>query len=149
MKAVPPLVGFSKRIVVRFCECDPYGVVWHGNYVAYLEDLRNALTSRYGFTPASAMDLGYLLPVIEMTLEYRAPARVDEAIVVTGRLRPPSVPRFVMDYEIRREDDTLLVKARSDQVVTRRNGELLVTMPAFLRELCEQILRDQDAGGRV
>jgi acyl-CoA thioester hydrolase len=149
MNIAAPLVGFSRHIAVRFSECDAYGVVWHGNYIAYLEELRNAVTARYGFTPARAMELGYLVPVIEMSLAYRAPARVDESVVVTGRLRPPIVPRFVMDYEIRRTDGSLLVTARSDQVVTRRSGELLLTMPRFLRELCDRILSDQDAGGPV
>ena len=35
---------------VRFAECDSYGVVWHGHYALYLEQAREALTGRFGFT---------------------------------------------------------------------------------------------------
>ena len=35
----PPLRGFMLEIPVRFAECDAYGVVWHGHYVLYLEQV--------------------------------------------------------------------------------------------------------------
>ena len=53
----PPLQGFTIDIPVRFAECDSYGVVWHGHYALYLEEVRDRLTSKFGFTPAKALAL--------------------------------------------------------------------------------------------
>ena len=141
--AAPPLQGFTLEIPVRFAECDPYGVVWHGHYVLYLEQAREALTSRFGFTAASALDMGYRVPVTRMELRYRAPARPDRTLRVTARLRTPSVARLIMDYEVRAESGELLVSAETEQVVVNREGELLLTLPSGLRALCASILEFQ------
>ncbi len=144
VRAAEPLRGLTIEIPVRFAECDAYGVVWHGHYVLYLEHSREALTGRFGFTAARALEMGYRVPVTRMELKYRAPARPDQTIRVTARLRAPSVARFVMDYEVRSEAGDLLVSAQTEQVVVNREGELLLTMPAGLRTLCASILEFQD-----
>ena len=144
--AAPPLRGLTIEIPVRFAECDPYGVVWHGHYALYLEHAREALTSRFGFTAARALEMGYRVPVTRMELRYRAPARPDQTIRVTARLRTPSVARLVMDYEIRSEAGDLLASAETEQVVVSAAGELLLTLPAGLRALAASILEFQDAG---
>jgi acyl-CoA thioester hydrolase len=142
---VPPLRGLTIEIPVRFAECDPYGVVWHGHYVLYLEHAREALTGRYGFTAARALEMGYRVPLTRMELRYRAPARPDQKIHVTARLRAPSVARLVMDYEVRSETGDLLVSAETEQVVLNTEGELLLTLPAGLRTLVASILEFQDS----
>ena len=145
VRETEPLRGFAIDIPVRFAECDPYGVVWHGHYVLYLEHAREALTGRFGFTAARAMELGYRVPVTRMELKYRLPARPDQRIRVTARLREPSVARFVMDYEIRDEAGRLLASAVTEQVVVNAAGELLLTLPAGLRALCASILEFQES----
>ena len=141
----PPLRGLTLEIPVRFAECDSYGVVWHGHYALYLEQAREALTARHGFTASRALAMGYKVPVTRMELRFRAPARADQTIRVTARLRPPEVARFVMDYEVRAETGELLVSAETEQVVLNAAGELLLTLPAGLRELCASILEFQES----
>jgi acyl-CoA thioester hydrolase len=142
----PPLKGYTIEIPVRFAECDSYAVVWHGHYALYLEEVRDRLTSRFGFTPAKALALGYRVPVTRMEIRYRAPARPDETIRATARLRPPRAARLILDYEIRNASGDLLASAETEQVVVRADGELLLTLPAGLRRLTEEILASQDSG---
>jgi acyl-CoA thioester hydrolase len=140
-----PLKGLTLEIPVRFAECDPYGVVWHGHYVLYLEQARESLTGRFGFTAPRALEMGYRVPITRLELKYRAPALPDQAILVTVRLQTPSVARLVMDYEIRSVSGNLLASAVTEQVVVNREGELLLTLPAGLRALCASILEFQDS----
>jgi acyl-CoA thioester hydrolase len=144
VRPAPPLAGLTIEIPVRFAECDPYGVVWHGHYVLYLEHAREALTGRFGFTAARALEMGYRVPITRLELKFRAPARPDQKVRVTARLRDPSVARFVMDYEIRGETGELLASAVTEQVVVNSSGELLLTLPAGLRAMCSSILEFQD-----
>ena len=139
-----PLKGLTLEIPVRFAECDPYGVVWHGHHVLYLEQAREALTGRFGFTAARALEMGYRVPITRLELKYRAPALPDQTVHVTARLRDPSVARFVMDYEIRSATGNLLASAVTEQVVINKDGELLLTLPAGLRSLCASILAFQE-----
>lgn len=138
-----PLRGFSVQIPVRFAECDSYGVVWHGHYALYLEQAREALTSRFGFTASKALTMGYRVPVTRMEIRYRAPIVVDTSVLVTARLRPPDVARFLLDYEVRGESGELLADASTEQVVVKASGELLVTLPGGLRKLADAILEFQ------
>ena len=131
-------------IAVRFSECDLYGVVWHGRYAIYLEELRNAVTGRYAWSVQGARQAGFLVPVTRMEILYHAPARLGDHLSVTGRLRPPDVARFVFDYEIRNGEQRLLTSATTEQVVTRLDGELLLALPEALKALAARILRGQD-----
>ena len=138
------LEGFRMEIPVRFSECDLYGVLWHGRYAVYLEETRNAVCAKYGWAVATARGRGYLVPVTRMEISYRSPARLDSRVSVTARLRPPSVARLVFDYQLRDREGRLLTDAVTEQVVTREDGELLVSLPDFIRTLVADILRGQD-----
>jgi acyl-CoA thioester hydrolase len=132
------------EIPVRFSECDLYGVVWHGRYAIYLEEIRNAICTRYGWSVARARESGYLVPVTRMEILYKAPARIDGRVVVTARLRAPHVARMIFDYEIRDPEGRLLTQAVTEQVITRTDGELILTLPDFVRTLAADILKGQD-----
>ena len=139
-----PLRGFSVQIPVRFAECDAYGVVWHGHYALYLEQAREALTARFGFTATRALSIGYRVPVTRMEIRYRAPIFADSLVLVTVRLRPPDAARFLLDYEIRGESGTLLASAETEQVVVKDSGELLLTLPGGLKKMAQAIVEFQN-----
>ena len=143
----PPLEGLTIEIPVRFAECDPYGVVWHGRYALYFEDARDRLTGLFGFTPAKALALGYRVPVTRLEIRYRAPALPDTSVRATARLRPPDTARLVVDYELRSADGALLASGETEQVVVNRHGELLLSLPADLKKLVASILEFQDSRG--
>ena len=137
--APQPLTGLSIEVPVRFAECDPYGVVWHGRYALYLEQAREALTGRFGFTASKALDLGYRVPITRMEIRYRRPILADRTVRVTARLRTPEVARLVVDYEIRDEAGSLLASAETEQVVLNAEGELLLSLPPTLAQLVRNI----------
>jgi acyl-CoA thioester hydrolase len=138
------LEGFRMRIPVRFSECDLYGVLWHGRYAVYLEEIRNAACAKYGWTVASARERGYLVPVTRMEISYRSPARLDAKVGVTARLRLPESARLVFDYQIRDGEGRLLTEAVTEQLVTRQDGELLLGLPESIRALVDRLLQGQD-----
>ena len=143
-REAPPLAGFAVDIPVRFAECDPYGVVWHGHYALYIEQAREALTTRYGFSAAKAMAMGYKVPITRMEIRYRLPILADAIVRVTARVRPPQVARLIVDYEIRSEAGQLLSTAETEQVVLNAKNELLLTLPRELDRIVRQIVLDQE-----
>lgn len=138
-----PLRGFMLEIPVRFAECDSYGVVWHGHYALYLEQVREALTGAFGFTATKALALGYRVPVTRMEIRYRRPIVADTTVHVAARLRAPNVARLVIDYELRDSAGELLASAETEQVVVTSKGELLLKLPRDLAELVRRILARQ------
>lgn len=140
-----PLRGFALTIPVRFAECDSYGVVWHGHYALYLEQVREAFTAAFGFTATKALSIGYKVPITRMEIRYRRPIVADTEIRVCARLRRPEVARLVLDYEIRDARGELLASAVTEQVVLSGKAELLLSLPVDLQALVSRMLAFQDA----
>ena len=55
---------------VRFSEVDSMCVVWHGSYVRYLEDGREAFGKKYaGIGYMDMYSNGYTAPIVDMHME--------------------------------------------------------------------------------
>ena len=61
---------------VRFSEIDSMQIVWHGEYVRYFEDGREAFGKQYGLDYMSIYREGYMVPI-----EY--PIKVAKKIILT------------------------------------------------------------------
>ena len=68
------------RVRVRFGETDLMGIVHHANYVSYMEVARIEWLRRRAVTYADWAAHGVHLPVVELSVKYRSPARFDEEI---------------------------------------------------------------------
>nr|WP_295777215.1 acyl-CoA thioesterase [Rhodoferax sp.] len=53
-----------------FHDLDPMDIVWHGNYVKYLELARCALLAKFDYDYAQMRDSGYAWPIVDMRLKY-------------------------------------------------------------------------------
>jgi acyl-CoA thioester hydrolase len=79
---------------VRYGETDQMGVVYHANYLVYMEEGRTRLMESLGASYAEVEASGYGLVVRRADLRYRAPATYDQRLLIrtrVGRLRGASV----------------------------------------------------------
>lgn len=72
----------STEIDVRYAETDGMEVVYHANYLVYLEVARTDYLNALGFPYAEIEQAGYLSPVVHVDLTYGAPFRYGDTIVV-------------------------------------------------------------------
>ena len=58
----------STEITLRtqFYDLDPMNIVWHGNYVRYLEQARSALLSEIGYGYAEMQASGFAWPIVDL-----------------------------------------------------------------------------------
>jgi acyl-CoA thioester hydrolase len=61
---------------------DYAGIVWHGTYVAWMEEARVECLRSIGIDFADLVALGCDLPVVELSLRYHRPIRMGMAAVV-------------------------------------------------------------------
>lgn len=127
------------RVRVRFSEVDSVGMVWHGNYVQYLEDAREAFGRKYSLEYLRFYDNGFLVPVYDLHMRYLSSASVDDVLSVRIVWKDVPGAKIVYEYEIRRESDSrLLLTAESVQLFTDLDGNLQLSCPAFYREWKEK-----------
>lgn len=124
---------------VRFSEVDAIRTVWHGNYVTYLEDAREAFGNRYGLSYAHIFESGYYAPMYDMQLHYRTVAMMGDTLSVKITYVPARGGKIVFNYEIWREaDNALILTASTTQLFTTHAGELVPSCPPFYEEWKER-----------
>ena len=130
-------------IKVRFSEVDSMGIVWHGNYVKYLEDGREAFGKEFGLTYMGAFnDHNYMIPMVKLNIDYKNQLFYeDEAVLKTTLIDNPAA-KICFEYElIRKSDNFLILTAESIQVFMTKNRELELNMPDFFKEWKEKFIK--------
>lgn len=130
-----PSLAVSCEVRVRFQEVDALGMVWHGHYLTYCEEGRNAFGRARGFAYRDLLANGYVAPLVHVELDYLKPARFDQRLRVTTRLHATAGARIDFTYVIADEHGEPLARARSVQAFTDLQGNLVLVRPAFFEAL--------------
>ena len=56
----------KKEVIVRFSEVDSLHIVWHGHYLKYFEDGREAFGNEFGLGYLDLYSNGLLIPVVRI-----------------------------------------------------------------------------------
>ena len=86
-------------IKVEFYDLDPMNVVWHGNYVKYLEAARCDMLSKLGYTYVDMKNDGYAYPVATMEMKYIKPCLFGQELKVVTMIEEIE-PCLVIKYAI-------------------------------------------------
>ncbi len=111
---------------VQFFDLDPMEIVWHGNYVKYLEVVRCALLDKIGYNYPQMKESGYAWPVVDMHLRYVAPATFGQKI----RLRAD-----IVEWENCLKIDYLITDAASGKRLNRATTTMVAVNMAT-QEMC-------------
>ena len=123
----------QKLINVRFSDLDPMQVVWHGQYVRYLEDGRESFGRKYQIGYNDISDAGFYVPIVELDIQYKQSLRYgDRAIVETHYIKTDAA-KIIFDYTVYKESDhSVAATGTSTQVfVGIKNGQLELNNPDF------------------
>ena len=108
----PELFAYAFPVRVYFENTDAGGVVYHGEYLKFLERARTEWLRHLGFDhQALARNHGALFIVASIVADFLKPARLDDMLTVSVQLESLGKVRCVFVQEIRREDE-VLVKAK-------------------------------------
>lgn len=127
----PSLINITK-IRVRFSEVDSMRVVWHGEYVRYFEDGREAFGHEYQMPYLQVYENGYVIPIVELSVEYKSSLHIDEVAIVETRYINSNAAKIIFEYIIRRESNNEIVATgRTVQIFVRNDGEMEFSTPDF------------------
>ncbi|MBL0144043.1 MAG: tol-pal system-associated acyl-CoA thioesterase [Betaproteobacteria bacterium] len=105
----PELFVYSFPVRVYFENTDAGGVVYHGEYLKFLERARTEWMRHLGFDhQALARNHRIVFVVTQAAVEFVNPARLDDIVVASVQLESLGKVRCVFAQEIRREDDVLV-----------------------------------------
>ena len=109
---------------VLYGDTDAGGVVYYANYLRFCEAGRTELMREHVHSYRALEELGYILPVVDCRVRYKASARYDDLLMVESslvELKPVSC-RF--HYRISAEDGGTLALAYTLHASVDRSGKL-------------------------
>jgi acyl-CoA thioester hydrolase len=121
------------EVPVRFSEVDSLGIVWHGHYLRYFEDGREAFGKRYGLSYLDYFAEGYLVPIVSVQCDYKQVVRYGDRIIVETTYTPFESAKINFTYRIvNAETRELVVTGSTTQVFLSKDKlTLQLTNPDF------------------
>lgn len=105
------LIEGEHRYPVRvyYTDTDAGGVVYHATYLAFAEKARAEMLRCAGVHDTrSLMDGGTAFVVRHAAIDYQAPARLDDALVVVSRITQLGGASLTIEQKVQRDDRDLV-----------------------------------------
>jgi len=124
-------ISYLSDVRVRFAECDPLGIVWHGNYIQFFEDGREAFGRHHGISYLDQKANNFSTPIVSSKCEHKLPLRYGDVATVKTTYIDSSAAKMVFKYEILNPDGQVVCKGETVQVFVELHGELSLVIPDF------------------
>ena len=136
------LISEETEISAEFSDVDAMQVVWHGNYVKYLEIARCALLDKIGYGYKEMVKDGFAFPVTTLNLKYVRSLRFGEKAIVKSFLLEYE-NRIKIKYEIYNSNGELTTKAETTQMALNlETNESQFESPSLFIQRVEKLLNE-------
>lgn len=116
------------KMTVRFNECDPLGIVWHGNYAKYFEEGRESFCLQHGLDYLDLYNQGFSTPLVHMVYDFKRPLRYRDVALIQTNFRKTDAAKIIFDYVIRKDKTGEIICTGSTAQVFVENGSLSLLM---------------------
>lgn len=127
-------ISFTSDVRVRFTECDPLGIVWHGNYIQYFEDGREAFGRHHGISYLDQKKHNFSTPIVKSSCEHKLPLRYGDVAKIKTTYVDSAAAKMVFKYEILNPEGKVVCTGETVQVFVELFGELSLELPKFFKE---------------
>lgn len=140
--------GSTTKLRVRYAETDQMGVVYYANYFVWCEIGRVEFLRQLGFTyKMMEAEDECMLPVVEASCRYKAPARYDDEVLLETRVTGLRQHVIKFGYRLlRAETGELLAEAETVHVVVNKDMQKR-PMPARYAEAIRATMHEASPEG--
>ncbi|MCR4303836.1 MAG: tol-pal system-associated acyl-CoA thioesterase [Gallionella sp.] len=125
---------FSLPIRVYFQDTDAGGVVYHANYLNFMERARTEWLRTHGYSNAELMkQFGAVFVVRSLKLDYLKPALLDDMLDVSAQIKDIGRSRISLLQTVRRGDE-ILAEAEVHLACVSIESFKPVSVPEVLRK---------------
>jgi acyl-CoA thioester hydrolase len=127
---------FSWTTRVYWEDTDGGGIVYYANYLKFLERARTEWLRARGYAQSALLrDEGIVFAVVKVEIDYRRPARLDDALTITCEAKAKGSATVEFQQSIYRDTPEELLTTAQVRVVCLDAGNLRPTrLPPFIIE---------------
>jgi len=128
---------FENKITirVRYNETDQMSYVHHGNYASYFEMGRLEWLRNKGISYKEMEENGVMLPVYALATRFVSPAKYDDLLVITTRLKEMPSVRISFEYEIHNQENKLIATGETTLVFVNMKTGRPMKAPSYILNL--------------
>ncbi len=126
-------ITHTTEIKVKFSDVDALAIVWHGHYIRYFEDGREAFGEKYGLAYLDVFENGLVTPIVNANINYKAPLEYGDTAVIETTFVDHPAAKINFNFTIRNKKNNNIVATGSTTQVflDAQNRELFWTNPPF------------------
>ena len=142
--AAPPPWCLQRRVLPQ--HTDHAGVMWHGAYLAWLEEARVEALAQAGLAYSDLSARGLELPVVSLAIEYRRSLLHGDQVTVASVVEPRRGVRLPWRSRFLTAEGVVAAEARVELVLVDLSGgeqarRLLRQLPADLQQAVATLQR--------
>lgn len=121
---------------IPFHDLDPMNVVWHGNYIKYLEEARCDMFEKIGYTYYDMKEDDYTYPVAKLNTKFIRPLSYNQEIIIKTSLEEIQ-PAIIIKYCIYdKNTNSKVFEGETTQIgIFISNRETIYNPPQKLKNL--------------
>lgn len=124
------------KVQVRFNEADPLGIVWHGHYIRYFEDGREAFGNIHGLGYLEVYKQGFVIPIVNVHCDFKRSLRYGDSVIVETKYIPCQAAKMKFSYRLfNAATNELVATGASVQVfLEKESSTLQLNNPPFFED---------------
>ncbi|MCD6017882.1 MAG: acyl-CoA thioesterase [Bacteroidetes bacterium] len=128
------MIKTETTLRVRYGETDQMGFVYYGVYAQYYEVGRVEAMRSLGFSYRAMEESGVLMPVINLTINYKKPALYDDEVRIVTTVKEMPGVRITFHYECFNQKNELLNTGSVTLVFIDKTKNKPMQPPAWFME---------------
>ena len=128
------MIKTETTLRVRYGETDQMGYVYYGVYAQYYEVGRVEAMRSLGFSYKEMEESGVLMPVINLTINYKKPALYDDEVRIVTTVKEMPGVRITFHYECFNQKNDLLNTGSVTLVFIDKQRNKPIQTPAWFME---------------
>lgn len=115
-----------------YYETDKMGIVHHSNYIRWFEEARIHFLNEVGFPYAKMEELGVMIPVLSVKLDYKNAVRFDETVLIVLKVEEFNGFKMHISYRvIGKENGDLKATGETSHFFTDKDLKPIRTKKAY------------------
>jgi len=115
---------YKQTIRVYIEDTDCGGIVYHANYLKYMERARSDFMREYGYEHTTAEKEGFILVVASLSMNFKAPAKMDDEVEVSVAVKKMTALTVILEQNITRNGQLLVSAEIKIASIATSSGKL-------------------------